>query len=437
MSKKTDEMPEYKTQNNHEIITSKKFYGSLLSIAVISLISVYYKAIWGDLSGFASAVDRGPLIMQDFISFYYPMGRQMLQNPIPITGYFYSSFFAILLSAICFMPETSASLIWVVFQLLLIAGIIFITFRGFPHLRSSWFSLFVLLYLTSYPILNNFKWGQVSVLITMAAISSIYFLRDKKDLISGGVLAIAAAIKFYPAIFALVFFLKRANRTLMFFIIALLIFYIILPVATIGFSEWLEFEKITNSEITKAGWLSRDPNSQYIAHVGLRWFNIFFQKQGSELIKNVLIFTGLGMTFTTLIAGYLLGKMDEVYADNFLLISLFICIPFLLKTSWPHYFAYLPFSQAFLLFYCLNHLRHSFLAEGIALLPLTSIFLSSIFFFNLFRDWATYNLYGILFISNILLYLTICIILILKFNGSNSIFLPPRPTWIITLFKSE
>ena len=87
----------------------------------------------------------------------------------------------------------------------------------------------------------------------------------------GAGLAFAAAIKFYPVIFLLYFLLKRDLRVCISWIVAMILFYIIVPAAVMGAQTWLAFESAILGLLTGGG-IIHDVNSQYFVHVAIRWF---------------------------------------------------------------------------------------------------------------------------------------------------------------------
>lgn len=408
-----------KTNNKRD--TSPLFSSSRLNqlirhlsihIAVLMLILTYYWFEWGHLSGFITAVDRGNHFMQDFTNYYYPMSQQIFHAPKPVLGYYYSSFFALILSPLGAMKISSAIVFWGVIQFACLAALFFMSFYYLPKLSPTISSLYLLLFITSFPILNNIKWGQVSLMITTFVIAASILLHKNRPVAAGIFLAFITAIKFYPIIFISLFIIKRENRSLAAFFISMLIFYIVLPASILGLPNWLEFEKITSAEIAGAGWVNRDINSQYFSHVGLRWFELLFGRKGGNLIEGILSTSGIVIAFFCLVSVWLFEKRSSAKTSIFSFAAIFASMPFLIKTSWPHYFVYLPFFQGILLHYYIQKSKKHGKIKGEITFPLTSIILSSIFFFNLFPNWSIYNSHGTLFFSNLFLLLGVCSVLI-------------------------
>jgi hypothetical protein len=384
---------------------------------MLLIILVYYWLEWRIFSNFVTAIDRSPQFMYDFISHYYPMGKQILQNPLPVEGYFYTSFFALLIEPISKQTLSVAMFIWGIIQILCLIILCVFSIRSIPNLPKIGAVLYIGLYLTSFPILHNMKWGQVSLLITVCIITAFFAANHNKKILAGVLLGFATAIKLYPLYFIVYFILRRDIRTCISFILSTLSFYFIFPSIILGFDNWLMFEKATNEAIINSGWISRDVNSQYIVHVGVRWFNFIFNRPAGEIVSSTLAFIGYILALSCIASILVLQRTTSSEKHRLSLVSLFLLIPFVIKTSWPHYFVYLPFCQITILWHFASYSHQYKIPKKVLYtFPILSMFLSSIFIFNLFPDWSVYNAYGILFISNLLLLIAIYIRIIQQFS---------------------
>lgn len=112
------------------------------------------------------------------------------------------------------------------------------------------------------------------------------------------------------------------------------------------------------------------------------------------------------------------------YADLWSFQIVFLTIPFLLKTSWPHDFVFLPFTQALFVWWlrkgrtaasesdiALNRSEGSLLSRhhrfsrtriSVAFI-LLSVVLSNIVFFNIFGNFTSFGFCSFLFVANLLL----------------------------------
>lgn len=377
---------------------------SLLLVVMLLAISGYYWIEWRTFTNFVEAIDHSPQFMLDFAGHYYPMGRQILQDPTPVFGYYYTSFFALLLVPIGVLTLPLAMVIWGVIQFVCLVALCIIPARGLLKMHPSGIVLYAGLCVTSFPVLHNIKWGQVSVPLTVCVIAAFLSYNKGKKILAGIFLAFAAAIKFYPAFFIVYFILKRDARTCVAFVLAAFVFYFVFPATVLGFSNWLEFEKAISIAIRSAEWVSHDVNSQYLAHVGLRWFAIVFERDAGSTFAQALTIAGYGIALSCIVMVWFLQRRESCEKHGLSMVVIFLSIPFVVKTSWPHYFVYLPLCQAAVFSYYASCFRVSGLfGKALIALPVLSMLLSSVFLFNLFPGWDIYNSYGMLFLSNLIL----------------------------------
>ena len=72
------------------------------AIGIALLLFAYYACTWHSLSNFRAAIDTCAQSFCDFSTFYYPMGEAIFRTGLPVTGFVYSPFIAILLAG--FLP---------------------------------------------------------------------------------------------------------------------------------------------------------------------------------------------------------------------------------------------------------------------------------------------------------------------------------------------
>jgi hypothetical protein len=380
----------------------------LLLAALLLAISGYYWIEWRTFENFVAAIDNTSQFMLDFSGHYYPMGRKILHVPTPVFRYYYTAFFALLLVPICVLTLPLAMIIWGAIQIICLLALCIFPGRGLLKMSPTGIVLYSALCATSYPVLHNIRWGQVSVLLTVCVIAAFVSYNNNKGILAGILLAFAAAIKFYPSFFIIFFILKRDMRTCMAFVLAAVVFYLVFPASMLGFSNWLEFEKSVFIAISSAEWVSHDVNSQYFANVGLRWFANFFERDAGSTFAQALTIAGYGITLSCIVMVWFLQRRELSEKYGLSMVVIFLSIPFVVKTSWPHYFVYLPVCQAAVFSYYASCFRVSGLCgKALIALPVLSMLLSSIFLFNLFPGWGIYNSYGMLFLSNLLLLIAV------------------------------
>ena len=378
-------------------------YGLLLVLGIL-LIAAYYSWHWRSLSGFLLAIDHCDGLFADFVIYCRPMGRDVLRLARPIQGYLYSAFAALLLLPFGLLPVRAAIWAWGTVQILCLLVVCALPVGRLLKLSRKEAVLYVGLIAICLPVLHNFAWGQVSVLMVACVLGAFHAHTANRRILAGSLLAFAAAIKYYPALFVLYFLIKRDGRALAAFVVAGLVFYAALPAVVLGPSGWVAFESASWHALADTAWVSADINSQYIVHVGLRWIALLGLPGASPACALALTLVGVVVGCLSIAATWRLQHRPSLNESALSLTALFLALPFLVKTSWPHYFAYLPFCQMALATQ-LNRAPPVRRAWRVALgsLILLSIALSSVFVFNCFGHWRAYSAHGLLFLANALL----------------------------------
>lgn len=370
-----------------------------------------YKFIWGNIPNFVISIDNCTFLFCDFMNHYYPTGSQLFKTFTPGPQYFYSSFFALILSMIAQVPLLTALYIWLAIQLLLLVILILIPSLFLSKKSISYHYLHLILILSSYPILSNFKWGQVSVLIVAMVFCSLFFYEKGFKFTAATLLAFAISIKYYICIVLFYFLFKKDKKFLLFTFVMVLIFSCILPISLLGYDQNLKFYKQVLREISFARtWIPTAGNSQFFPNVIMRW----------QEMLNISIFNRMWLTifsygivfFQILMLGCL--YYFRKFSDCWLTLSVLLCLtPFFVETSWPHYFVYLPFCQALILTYSCEGKK----IDVVRLLTGVSIFMNSFLYFKFFNSWVDYNAVGSLFIANTLALIGTWMTITRRFNG--------------------
>ena len=122
---------------------------------------------------------------------------------------------------------------------------------------------------------------------------------------------------------------------------------------------------------------------------------------------------------------FTIARQNTKHSATLSFVLLFLLLPFLVQTSWPHYFVFLPFCQIVLLKITLTENIKRKVA--ILLLNLASIILVSAPFFLLHPGSAAYMSLGFCLYSDMLLLLGFLIYFIQTFK-------PPSPlAWLFTM----
>lgn len=374
---------------------------------VVLLTSAYYLSLWESVASFVVAIDHHSQLFQDFYGHYYPMGKTVLHSPTPVSGYFYSAFFALLLVPLGALQITPAMWSWGAIQAVGIVALYALPLIGLMRLKPLGIAFYTGVIATSFPLLHNTKWGQLSVLLIVCIIAAFHAHEKNQRILTGVLLAFAASVKYYPGLFLIYFILKRDLRVCIAFALAIIVLYVLFPAVVMGPDSWISFEIARAAALSDGGWTSTNVNSQYFVHVVARW-NYFVS--GTPLpikpgVAQALTLVGYAIFLCNMAILWLMQRRTFRNQYVLSLVLIFLSLPFVIKTSWPHYFSYLPFCQIATLAHLISsHRALSSWREAILLLlPLLSIACSSVFVFDVFSHWSTYSAFGMVFLANLLL----------------------------------
>jgi hypothetical protein len=224
---------------------------------------------------------------------------------------------------------------------------------------------------------------------------------------AAGSLAFAVSFKFYPIMFLAPFAARRDARFLLFGVAACVAFLLVVPGVLLGAGDTLRLYGALVDQFRDSGWVVTNPHSQFLPHVVLRLTG------ATEAHLPFLCWISAGIAAANMGLIFLVQRGRLRHADLWSMQLVFLTIPFVLKTSWPHDFAFFPFTQAFLAWRLLEgrtaaaestagKRSHAGLAVTWSLL-LASIALSNIVFYGLFGEFTRYGFSGFLFLANLFL----------------------------------
>jgi len=363
----------------------------------------YYAYEWRSVARFVKETDHCDLLFCDFVNHYYPQAQKIVDATQPEDGFVYSATFAWILLPIGRLAPDTALEVWGVIQVvlttLLIVPLSWLFLRG-PE-RFWWRLAYVALCLASIPLLHNFKWGQVSVLLTLCVIAAAFLPPGRGFSVVAGVLtALAAAIKFYPAVFFLIFLLRKQWLALS-TAVASVVILLALPVWPMGYDHSRSFWNgkvvpLMDKEVVE------DPNAQYIVRVMTADFPSTFPiKTSVRVLKDAGRAVAVLNILLALATG-LLSIPDD--SKRRLMVSLmFLLLPFVVTTSWTHYLVYLPFCQICLAYEAARIVRRDnrWSVAVVWLLVGTSAVLSSIPLVRTRANWLAYVTPGFGFYANL------------------------------------
>jgi hypothetical protein len=370
------------------------------------LLFAYYFYTWRNTYNFRATMDVCAQPFCDFATFYYPMGQTVFQTKLPIEGFVYSPFIATLLAVFPPLGLESSLLLWGILQILFVILYLF-AFRRLVPANLPIQLLFVVLALSSFPLLHNFKWGQVGIFTTVSILGALVFLGRDHRAFAAALLAFAASFKFFPLIFIVPFIFRRDLRFLLYAVIACGTFLIAVPCLLLGVDRTLNFYSALLDSYRHFDWVIANYNSQHFPHVLLR----LMYATGFDTYAHFALLRWTSYGIALLNMGLIFGihRARLPHADLWSFHLLFLTIPFVLNTSWPVDLVYIPFAQALLAWKILDgdktlSWKHPLPARKVAsLLLLVSIVISNIVFFNLVGDRIAYGSVGFIFWSDLLL----------------------------------
>jgi hypothetical protein len=385
---------------------------------IIALPFAYYARTW---QSFTTVRDICPISFCDFVDYYYPMGEAIFRTGLPVSGFLYSPFVAILLAVFPPLGLNASLVLWGILQVLFVSLYVLL-FRRLVPAGLPIQLLFVALTLSSYPLLLNLMAGQVSVFIIVGLLGMLVLYERGRRAAAAGLLAFAVSLKYYPIIFLAPFAARRDTRFLLFAAAACGAFLFVVPGLLLGGGDTLGFYGALLDAFRDSGWVVVNPHSQYLPHVVLRVADAMGLDAHTHL--PLLRWIGFGVAAANMGLIFLVQRARLRHADLWSVQLVFLTIPFLLKTSWPHDFVFLPFTQACLAWRLLEVEKAAPGTDPAGrrsqarawrervprgrtavtwFLLLVSIVFPNIFFFSLFGSFVGYGSVSFLFWANLLL----------------------------------
>ncbi|UCG62164.1 MAG: DUF2029 domain-containing protein [Candidatus Zixiibacteriota bacterium] len=368
----------------------------IAGVAGIGLLIVAYHALtW---RGFVANVGFCTPVFCDFLDYYYPMGEAVFRTGLPVEGFLYSPFMAILLAVFPLLGLNASIVIWGILQGIFII-LYLLLFRRLVPADLTLQLLFLVLALSSYPIALNFLGGQVSVFMLVALLGMLVAMERGHPAIAACLLAFAVSFKFYPIIFLAPFVAGRDTRFLLFATAACVTFIFVIPAVFLGGSDTVGFYGALFDAFRDSEWVAANPHSNFLPHVVIRLADaIGYDAQTHRPLLYVITY---GMAAANMGLLFLIQRARLSHAGLWSSQIVFLTIPFVFKTSWPHDMVFLSFTQALLTWRLLGNRTHARVVMALLLL-LPSIIISNIVFFNLLDNFSAYGFCGFLFWANLL-----------------------------------
>jgi hypothetical protein len=369
--------------------------GQIVGVAAIMLLLfAYYAYTWRNGFNLRLALGACSKPFCDFATYYYPMGESIFHTGLPVEGFVYSPFTAILFALVVPLGFGTALLLWGILQGVCILLYLILFRRLIP--TGQWIALlFVFLALSSFPLLQNLVWGQVGILTTVSILAALFCYERGHRAIAAALVAFGISFKFFPLIFLVPFVMRRDVRFLLYCFTACVALLLIVPASLLGVDGALRFYAALFESYRHFNWVISNYNSQHFPHVILR----LARAGGFGTYSYLPILRWIGYSIAAVNMGflYLIQRARLPHANLWSFHILFLTIPFVLLTSWPSDLVYISFAQGFMAGQFLENKgsRHASRYATLILL-LASIILSNILFFNFlfFSNITNYHGYG-------------------------------------------
>jgi hypothetical protein len=282
----------------------------------------------------------------DFANHYYPQGLALAQAPGVVHGFYYSGFFAIWMRWLALLDFPVARALWA--ALIAAAALTLILTPLLRELRRSLAgcALHGLLYACALPLWHDLAFGQVSGLLTALVVLSFVAYARRQRTLAAVLLALATSIKFYPAIFAVYFALRRDRRALVVFAAAVLVCTGVLPLLVLGESGFATYYRsLFDGLANLSRGMAPTPYPNFIANA-VTW-RLAGHVNPASVLFQAMVVMGLGIAG---LHAYLAWRVLRARAEQSVLPSLMLglaTLPFVVRSCWVHYFIFLPLLQGY------------------------------------------------------------------------------------------
>jgi hypothetical protein len=373
--------------------------------AIVLILFTYYSSTWKSISAAKASIDTCGEAFCDFRYFYYPMGEAVFRTELPVKGFVYSPFIAILMSVFPLLGLNAALVLWGVLQALSVILYLLLFYHLVPA-KLPIQLLFTALALSSFPLLHILTWGQVGLFTTIAILGALVFYERGHLAIAAGLLAFGLSFKFFPIIFLVPFAIHRDIRFLLLAVGACGLFLFVVPGLLLGVDGMLRFYSALLDSYRHFDWVITNYDSQYFPHVMLRLAEAV--RYDAHAFLPVLRWISYGIVALNMVLVSLVWRAHLRYANLFSFHILFLSIPFILQTSWPVDLVHIPFGQALLAWLLLDkektaseaiivQRRSRTMRTTAVFLLIVSVIISNIVFFNLLGDYTRFGSAGFLF----------------------------------------
>jgi hypothetical protein len=322
----------------------------LLAAGFVALEACVLWWTFGSLDGIAQAIDQTPAALIDFLLIYRPAGSALLEHGVPVPGFFFTPFLALLFAPFAYVPQGIAVGAWLTVQIVSVCALAALGAQLLQpprRLAAIWTPL-------AFPILHGVVWGQVSVPIVACLLGAVLAQRGGRSWLAAVLLGLTVSVKYYTGFVVLAFALAGHGKTaLRTGVVCVLLLGVVPGVVLGGVEPLFRYYELVAKLVADSGAMLHDnPNSQHVGFVAGRLLGdaTIPLARGAGLVVTVatLALLGFASRHRPAAGSEAHGAGAPPARAELAFVLGCLATPFWAPTCWPHYFSYLPACQLWL-----------------------------------------------------------------------------------------
>jgi hypothetical protein len=313
--------------------TNQSFIPSLLLILFVLPLLFLQGNV---LDTIVIGIDHCSILSCDFQRHYLPQTQKFILGQEGfVSGWFYPPLLVILIYPFSHLPNPEVW--WSIFLLFSSIALSYTTHKYSNKTFS--FQTTLLLICISLPVIHCFKWGQVSILITIGLITALH----TRGYFAGMILGFLGALKLYPLLFVLPFLLQKKHQEIISMGLSFIFFALCIPLLTMPIETVFAYYQNAMAASQNIQGMAAGLGGQAISPSATRWFED--GSYGTNVMNGGLI-ADIPFLSSLLVMGILLPSIYLLYkapTSPFAPVLTLCFMSLLLSPGWEHYFCFLPY----------------------------------------------------------------------------------------------
>lgn len=261
---------------------------------------------------------------------YLATTNPYITKPDYFSNYVYPPFVLLLFIPFVFLPQVQGAIIFTALSVVCLGGGIYFTLKAIKNLSKRSFLIAFTLSILAFPTKFTLGMGQMNLVVLLFISCSFYFLMKKKGTLSGGLLGISFALKFFPFLLLFFFMLKKQWKA---FLSTLIVFILLGVVAALITGFELQQFYLHNVLVGVGDAYQKDYYNQALSGFFARLpVSVYLGKSLKVIASILLVLSSLYVVFKTRDK-----KLNNTVGFSLLLTLGLIVNPF----SWQHHFVWL------------------------------------------------------------------------------------------------